>query len=316
MKEANRKIAAMKKAAKSQSKFNGEVEIIDSEEDGTVERRDKEKMVAPRTQGNPWYDGDGDSSVSDLLPSSPDSQTRPAGKTTVTANTLNRKYTFTVNNNNDVDEMTVKILAKRYEELYRIAQDTTLESMEPMEIHDPESEKMDDLKTKLLFSIIVLAFRVTFRHRVELWTRVRVMLQLPVLPSTNDDGNEKQMNPPCAAVENSLTDYLQRTVDHFDLSVCVQEVCDQVWETLYDFPSLKKSASLINFVEDSVRIAWALVTVTPASLVEFGSARFDPTRHALHGSANLSSTEIKRFLWPTLVDANTGAVRSKGVVVT
>ena len=152
--------------------------------------------------------------------------------------------------------MTVKILAKRYEDLYRIAQDTTLESMEPMGIHDPESERMDDLKTKLLFSIIVLAFRVTFRHRVELWTRVRVMLQvregykiqyfsrvfsvkgeedyrcsstfeldceqLPVIPSYGSKGNENQMNPPCAAVENSLHDYLERTVDHFDLSVCSQ----------------------------------------------------------------------------------------------
>ena len=84
------------------------------------------------------------------------------------------------NNNNDLDEMTVKILAKRYEELYRVAQDTTLESMETLGNFDTELEKMDDLKTKLLFSIIVLAFRVTFRHRVELWTRVRVMLQVRV----------------------------------------------------------------------------------------------------------------------------------------
>ena len=75
------------------------------------------------------------------------------------------------------DEVTIKILAKRYEDLYRVAQETTLESLET----NPALEKIDDLKTKLLFSIIVLAFRVTFRHRVELWTRVRVMLQVNIL---------------------------------------------------------------------------------------------------------------------------------------
>jgi hypothetical protein len=43
------------------------------------------------------------------------------------------------------------------------------------------------------------------------------------------------------------------------LLVCVQDVCCQIWATLYDYPCLKSCPGLVQYVKDAVRLAWGLV---------------------------------------------------------
>lgn len=43
----------------------------------------------------------------------------------------------------------------------------------------------------------------------------------------------------------------------------IQDVCQQILATLYDYPCLKDCRGLITYVGDSVRLAWALSTQTP-----------------------------------------------------
>ena len=37
-----------------------------------------------------------------------------------------------------------------------------------------------------------------------------------------------------------------------------QEVCSQIWATLYDYPGLKTCDGLIKYIKECVRTAWAL----------------------------------------------------------
>ena len=39
----------------------------------------------------------------------------------------------------------------------------------------------------------------------------------------------------------------------------LQEVCSQIWATLYDYPCLKSCDGIIKYVKECVRVAWGLV---------------------------------------------------------
>ena len=39
----------------------------------------------------------------------------------------------------------------------------------------------------------------------------------------------------------------------------LQEVCSQIWATLYDYPSLRTTEGLLSYVKESVRLAWGLI---------------------------------------------------------
>jgi hypothetical protein len=39
----------------------------------------------------------------------------------------------------------------------------------------------------------------------------------------------------------------------------LQDVCNQIWATLYDYPSLKSCDGLIRYIKECVRTAWALI---------------------------------------------------------
>ena len=38
----------------------------------------------------------------------------------------------------------------------------------------------------------------------------------------------------------------------------MQEVCTQIWATLYDYPGLKSCDGLIKYIKECVRTAWGL----------------------------------------------------------
>ena len=43
------------------------------------------------------------------------------------------------------------------------------------------------------------------------------------------------------------------------ISFDIQEVCSQIWATLYDYPCLKTCDGIIKYVKECVRVAWGLV---------------------------------------------------------
>lgn len=43
------------------------------------------------------------------------------------------------------------------------------------------------------------------------------------------------------------------------LNIFSQDVCNQIWATLYDYPCLRSCDPLVKYIKDSVRLAWALI---------------------------------------------------------
>ena len=96
----------------------------------------------------------------------------------------------------------------------------------------------------------------------------------------------------------------------------LQEVCEQVWTTLYDYPGLRQCGSLRAYIEQAVRVAWALSVQTPAYTLRYDCQTFLNDSHERFHSSDPESTQISHILWPALVEGSSGPVVYKAVVIT
>lgn len=97
----------------------------------------------------------------------------------------------------------------------------------------------------------------------------------------------------------------------------LQEVCNQIWSTLYEYECLKESAGLNNYIVDCVKLAWALSVQTPAYLIKYNSKVFSADDHVRHHISDSTSSHIKSYLWPALIEeGENGVCVHKGVVIT
>jgi len=160
-------------------------------------------------------------------------------------------------------------LVRKYGELFAQNRLETLESLDRLK----ELEEHDDLKSKLLFSVIVLSFRSVSATVDTKREQVRRILQLP--PSSTG----LTVEPAVKELQEALTAYLRRATETFDLSKNVEEVCSQIWATLYDYPSLKSCDGLIKYIKECVRTAWGLTCQTPAYTIEYETRSYRPDLH-------------------------------------
>lgn len=93
-------------------------------------------------------------------------------------------------------------------------------------------------------------------------------------------------------------------------------MCERVWETLYDYPSLRTCNGLLHYVDECVRLAWALTLQNPPLIVDYESRQFDPSLHVRFHTSDPDSTEIKCVLWPMLTEGDGGICVYRGVVIT
>jgi len=89
-----------------------------------------------------------------------------------------------------------------------------------------------------------------------------------------------------------------------------------VWETLYDYPSLRTCAGLLHYIDECVRLAWALTLQNPPLVVDYESRHFDPSMHVRFHTSDPDSTDIKCVLWPMLTEGDGGVCVYRGVVIT
>ncbi|EEC01665.1 hypothetical protein IscW_ISCW001706, partial [Ixodes scapularis] len=160
------------------------------------------------------------------------------------------------------------VLIRRYGSLYAQARVDTLDALDAL----PQLRDADELKTKLLFSVVVV-------------------IDSPTVTTT------------------------RRLTCLFALAGRAQEVCAQIWATLYDYPCLKGCQGLARYVRDCVRLAWAL-TVQGFG-IEYETRVFRRDLHVRFHTSNHESDHIRTYLWPALLRAAPqGACVHKGVVVT
>ena len=147
---------------------------------------------------------------------------------------------------------------------------------------------------------------------------VRRILHLPTPPPADAAPSADAAPATTAAqeLEQHVSAYLRRTVDSFDLTKSIDEVCSQIWATLYDYPSLKTCTGLLQYVRDSVRLAWALVNQTPTYVLEYEQRLFRRDVHVRFHSSSTDSEDIRTYLWPALLEGAGGPCVHKAVVLT
>ncbi|CAF2696293.1 unnamed protein product [Rotaria sp. Silwood2] len=96
----------------------------------------------------------------------------------------------------------------------------------------------------------------------------------------------------------------------------VVEVENQLWSTLYDYPTLKSCNELLKYINSACRTAWGLANQNPPYYIEFQTTKYDKQIHErFHTSDNESETIIE-YIWPCLIDGRDRICVAKGVVIT
>jgi len=199
-------------------------------------------------------------------------------------------------------------LIKRYSNLYADARVEAVETLDQL----PEMAKSEELKAKLLLSIIVLAFRSTQRTLMDMRTTLNDILHTP----STMQSNSSSMRQAAKDLQNAIGHYLRITVQRHDLSQNYEEVCRRLWVTLYDYPRLKNCRGLLSYIEECVQLSWVLHIQNPPLVIDHEATTFDENKHVRFHSSNPESKVIKSVLWPVLLEGEQGPCLAKGVVIT
>uniref|UniRef100_A0A1B0GGG9 Mitochondria-eating protein n=1 Tax=Glossina morsitans morsitans TaxID=37546 RepID=A0A1B0GGG9_GLOMM len=183
-------------------------------------------------------------------------------------------------------------MVTQYRSLYLENRSDTLESLDSM----PQLKHVHNLKAKILFSIIVLSFRLCHGMRERKVLEVRRTLYCP-LDSTNEI---------TLALDRSVRNYLYETIETFPLGEIERTVFNQVLSTLHEYPCLDSCPPLTHYVSNCVRLAWKMVNQkVPYYLdTDFNLGFLRPEKHDRHLQSDRRSDLIKAFLWPALMQSN------------
>ncbi|XP_073970957.1 uncharacterized protein isoform X2 [Rhodnius prolixus] len=192
-------------------------------------------------------------------------------------------------------------LVRCYGNLYSQGRVEALNSLDALSQLKDDSE----LKSKILFSVVVLAFMASGS---QLSTKREQVKRILLSPAPQSNAHKE--------LEEAVATYLRRTVDTFDLAHCIEEVSSQLWATLYDYPCLKSCMGLQQYIKDSVRLAWALVNQGAGYCLEYEERIFRRELHVRLHSADTECNTIRTYLWPALLESPGGNCVYKAVVLT
>lgn len=191
-------------------------------------------------------------------------------------------------------------LVRSFGELYSVARLETLDALDAID----ELLDAEELKNKLLFSVVVLSFRSATACLEKIREQMRRILQLR---SNSSVGKE---------MENAFQTYMRRAWESFDLAKNIEEVTAQIWATLYDYPCLKDCPGLRIYIDRCVRVSWGLVNQIPQYAIEYETRVFQPDLHVRFHTSENGEKSIRTYLWPALREGKTGPCVHKAVVLT
>jgi hypothetical protein len=233
-------------------------------------------------------------------------------------------------------------LISRYNDVFNDDRQVVLDALDQL---PGISSSDDELKEKLLFSIIVLCFRTVDQSLLKLKDDTRRLLEPrgeevvgsePTRPGVRGEVRGTKMNNYnntdlggdislqstaerlLINVDSAVLLYVRKTAQLRDVTADVKAVCDQLWTTLYDYPSLKDCPELHQFVTTCLRLAWCLTVQNPPYSIRYDCVgqTFDAHRHSRFHTSNAGSSKVQNVIWPGLVEANTGVYVCKAIVVT
>lgn len=92
--------------------------------------------------------------------------------------------------------------------------------------------------------------------------------------------------------ETKSTDYL--------FTISQQEVCSQIWNTLFDYPCLQKCPALVDYVHQCAQLSWSLHVQPTRFSIDITTLLFREEWHSRTHTSDPSSSAIRCYLWPTL----------------
>ncbi|XP_034488415.1 uncharacterized protein LOC117792393 [Drosophila innubila] len=193
-------------------------------------------------------------------------------------------------------------MVSHYRNLYIENRADALEALDSL----PQLKHAHSLKGKILFSMIVLSFRLCHGMRERKVLEVRRVLNCAL-----DSSSETTL-----ALDRSVRHHLHETTDCFPLGEIERSVFNQVLSTLHEYPCLESCPPLTHFVSACVRLAWRMINQkAPYYLdTDFNLGFLRPEKHERHPQSDRRSDLIKAFLWPALMQNNQCAF--KAVVAT
>jgi len=105
-------------------------------------------------------------------------------------------------------------------------------------------------------------------------------------------------------------------INKFSVLINTQEVHEQVFRTLYEYPQLGGCVGLLRYISDTVRLAWALNVQNPPFLLDFDKRTFSSDQHSRFFTSDSDSSVIKSHVWPGLREGENGPIVCKGIVIT
>nr|XP_039272438.1 uncharacterized protein LOC120346698 [Styela clava] len=201
-------------------------------------------------------------------------------------------------------------LIRRYRNLYsegRVQAFDAIDEILRQDESDSSNARVNDVKSKLLFSVIVLSFRSVADTLDNIRMNMRQTLCMSNASKKSNITNE---------TERMIFSYLKNTADTYDVSHNFKEVFNRVCDALYECPELRSSVGLQSYVSECVHLSWLLSVQTPPFTIEYDAAYFDDSRHERFHTSDNASNEITSFLWPSLLVKESGKCYSKGIVIT
>ncbi|EDO36896.1 predicted protein [Nematostella vectensis] len=196
-------------------------------------------------------------------------------------------------------------LVEAYDNLYTQTRVEALDGVEELEVFD-RLEDSTDIKAKLLFSVVVVAFRTVTRALSDKVHRVKKILDIP----------EERRSQQAEEINEQISAYFRSSASNFNINGIKRDVSSQLWKTLYDFPELQVCMKLQLFIEECVDVAWRLSVQTPPMVIEYESTVFSGKKHTRFYTSDMEADNIKFYVWPALMDKDNETVHYKGVVVT
>nr|XP_022918602.1 uncharacterized protein LOC111427609 [Onthophagus taurus] len=189
----------------------------------------------------------------------------------------------------------------RFASLYYQSRPRALESLDDL----PDLTHANQLKSKILFSVVVLAFR-TCRHLKD--TKLRETFRNLHIDVRNSSAN---------LLRSTITKCFATTFDTFPLSEIETQIRNLVCDTLQEYKCLDSCEGLRRYVAEVSRTVWFLINQDPPFELETNftiPTKFRPDLHLKHHSSDRTSDNVKCYLWPALIQS--GNCVHKAVVVT
>ncbi|PIK58203.1 hypothetical protein BSL78_04854 [Apostichopus japonicus] len=178
-----------------------------------------------------------------------------------------------------------------------------------------ELEDKEELKDKLLFSVVVLSFRAAKETLAKIRHSVGTMLNLSGMVNSNGM-NDLNKSTSADKTEKELYVFLQNLGDKFDMMPMVQEVRMKLNNALRNYSAWSSSPSLDDYIRRCVLLAWKLTILQPPLEAHYDMSSFNPHFHRRSPGSNPNSTDIKVYLWPSLIESDSTRCVYRGIVST